>query len=101
MVEAKVRQPERARVQLPPQILLSFHFPLFPRAVPSTLSPWMPQAGVPQAGSRAGPGPQRDGLFSDRRGDPAREAAQRLAEALPRPGSPAPRLARPQSPKSH
>ena len=53
---------------------------------------WMPQAGMPQAESRAAssPRPQRGGLIGDRRGGACGEAAPEAG-----PGSPAPRPARP------
>ena len=66
----------------------SSRFPLFlPDVLPSLLLWWLPQAG-----SRAGPGPQRSGLIGDHalggslRGRPPK----RLARALPRPGLHAP-----------
>ena len=51
------------------QIVLSLNFRLPAPSCPSYTASWMPQAGVPQAGSRAaiGPGPQRGGLIGDRR----------------------------------
>ena len=67
------------------QILLSLHFLLWPEGTrylecasdwvsshhgPSYTTSWMPQAGMPQAASRAGPGPQRGGLIGDRQEGP-------------------------------
>ena len=51
--------------------------------------------GLPQAGSRAGPGPRRGGLIGDHAGGTLRgRPPQRPARALPRPGPHAPNLRR-------
>ena len=87
IVGAKVCQPECARIQLPPHPPSPPNSPLHPDSPISSLpllasschGPPYTTSWMPQAGSWAGPGPQRGGLIGDRRGGPSQPKCLREA----------------------
>ena len=95
---AEEHELERVHVQLPSSSHIFSHTPVLP-VPPILLLPPLPHA-IPGVAAGGEPGwswtTTRRPHRGPRGGDPAREAAPEAG-----PGSPAPRTARPQSPKSH
>ena len=83
-----------------PSSSVLLHYPpitsfTYSRICPPFPHPLATTPGLPQAGSRAGPGPRRGGLIGDHAGGTLRgRPPQRPARALPRTGPHAPNLRR-------